>query len=71
MSGTAKSRRHVSSVLQGVIVLVAVLMITQLWLFTRITVPALYLSLLACAGIWLLIGLFLRFERSHSIRTGD
>jgi hypothetical protein len=71
MSGKPKSRNFVSGVLQAVIALVAILMLMQLWLFTRTTMPAFYLSLIACAGIWLLIGFFLRFERSHSVQSGD
>jgi hypothetical protein len=71
MNEKPKSRHFASGVLQAVIALVVILMITQIWLFTRTTLPAFYLSLFACAGIWLLIGFFLRFERSHSIRSGD
>jgi hypothetical protein len=64
MSGKPKVQHRVSGSLQAVIALVILLMIVQLWLFTRTTMPAFYLSALACGGIWLLIGLFLRFERS-------
>jgi hypothetical protein len=81
MSPRMRVRHRLNVVLQMVTVLIAAILLGQLWLFTitldamengtvpsRVAGAAVACSILACGSIWILIRLFLRMEQAQ---TGD
>jgi hypothetical protein len=79
MNMEAPVRRRLNVVLKTVTTLVVSILLAQLWLFTvtldvmesgsapsGIAVAAVLCSVVACAAVWVLIGLFVRAERSEA-----
>jgi hypothetical protein len=75
----SRIRHRLNVVLQLVTVLIAVVLLGQLWLFTvtieamesgavsgRVTAAAVVCSLVACGAVWMLIRFFLRTEQSET-----